>query len=97
MGGLTYEVASSLIDFNELIQNHSYKVVLFDKEYNDLDVNQSTTAIRNLIKSTGLDSHIVLVDDSVEKNGVLHDEHVDEIIKNAVDRNLLKSLFTKYV
>ena len=96
MDGLTYEVASSILDFEELIQNYSYKVVLFDKEYHGLDVTKSSSTIKALIDSSGLDSHIVLVDDSVEKNGSVHNELVDEIIKNAVDRDLLRSLFTKY-
>ncbi|QOY51622.1 hybrid sensor histidine kinase/response regulator [Candidatus Sulfurimonas baltica] len=96
MDGLTYEVASSAIDFQELIQNYSYKVVLFDKEYDGLDVAEVSSAVKGLIDSSGLDSHIVLIDDSVEKNGAVHDKHVDEIVKNAMDRELLKSLFIKY-
>ncbi|QOY55015.1 nitrate- and nitrite sensing domain-containing protein [Candidatus Sulfurimonas marisnigri] len=97
MDGLTYEVASSAIDFQELIQNYSYKVVLFDKEYDGLDVEEVSSAVKGLINSSGMDSHIVLIDDSVEKNGAVHDKHVDEIVKNAMDRELLKSLFVKYV
>ena len=96
MGGLTYEVASSLIDFQELIENSSYKVVLFDKEYSDLDIRDITSTIRNLSDTNNLESHIVLVDDSVEKNGSDYKEDVDEIIKNAVNKSLLKSLFTKH-
>ena len=96
MGGLTYEVASSLMDFQELIQNSSYKVVLFDKEYSDLDIAEISSTVRDLSKVNKLESHIVLVDDSVEKNGSDEKEYVDEVIKNAVNRELLKSLFAKY-
>ncbi|MCK4973832.1 MAG: nitrate- and nitrite sensing domain-containing protein [Sulfurimonas sp.] len=96
MEGLTYEVASSLIDFQELVQNHSYKVILFDKEYGDLDIAKISSTIKKLANTNKLTSHIVLVDDSVEKNASEHIEHVDEIIKNAVNKELLKSLFSKY-
>lgn len=96
MDGLTYEIASSLIDFQELINNYSYKVVLFDKEYSDLDVQEIASSIRKLSLSNGLESHVVLVDDSMQKNSSQHIEHVDEIIDNVVNRDLLKSLFTKY-
>ncbi|MDQ1244202.1 MAG: hypothetical protein QG565_542, partial [Campylobacterota bacterium] len=96
MGGLTYEIASSLIDFQELINNYSYKVVLFDKEYSDLDVQEIASSIRKQSLSNGLESHVVLVDDSIQKNSSQHVEHVDEIIDNVVNRDLLKSLFTKY-
>ena len=96
MGDLTYEIASSLIDFKELINNYSYKVVLFDKEYIDLDVAQIASSIRKSSDSNKLESHIVLIDDSMQKNTKEHIEHVDEIINNVVNRDLLKSLFTKY-
>jgi len=94
--GLTYEVASSLIDFQELIENYSYKVVLFDKEYSDLDVAQVSSCIKKLSTSNKLSSHIVLVDDSMQKDSFKHAEYVDEIIDNKVNKDLLKSLFTKY-
>jgi hypothetical protein len=96
MGGLTYEIASSLIDFQELINNYSYKVVLFDKEYSDLDVQEIASSIRKLSISNKLETHVVLVDDSIQKDASQHIEYVDEIIDNVVNRDLLKSLFTKY-
>lgn len=96
MDGLTYEIASSLIDFQELINNYSYKVVLFDKEYSDLDVAEIASSIRKLSASNKLETHIVLVDDSMQKDASSQKEHVDEIINNVVNRDLLKSLFTKY-
>ncbi len=57
--GLTYEVASSLVDFKELLDNYSYKVVLFDKEYSDLNIDEIASSIRKLSSSNSLDSHIV--------------------------------------
>lgn len=97
MEGLTYEVASSLVDFQELISNYSYKVVLFDKEYADLDVVAIATSIRKLSASNGLESYVVLVDDSMQKNSQTHSAEVDEIINNVVTRDVLKSLFAKHV
>lgn len=94
--GLTYEVVSSPIDFRELVENYSYKVVLFDKEYDDLDLANISSSIRNLSSSSGLDSHIVLIDDSIDKNATQQQEYVDEIINNVVNRELLQSLFNKY-
>jgi hypothetical protein len=94
--GLTYEVASSLIDFKELIDNYSYKVVLFDKEYSGLNVEGISSSIRKLSSSNGLDSHIVLIDDSIHKDAADQKEYVDEIINNVVNRESLQSLFNKY-
>ncbi|MDD5158075.1 ATP-binding protein [Sulfurimonas sp.] len=92
--GISCEAATSLAEFKELIKNNSYRVVLFDKEYNELDIADISSTIRNKNNIDGLKSHIVLVDDSMEKNGSDQKEYVDEIIKNAVDREVIKSLFT---
>jgi len=97
MDGLTYEVASSKTNFEELINSYSYKVVLFDKEYRDIDISYISSNIRKLSDSNGLDSHIVLIDDSMQKNTFEHIEYVDEIINNVVNKDLLKSIFTKYL
>jgi signal transduction histidine kinase/CheY-like chemotaxis protein len=96
IGNLSYEVASSLIDFKELIENYSYKVILFDKEYVDLDVEQISSIIKKQSASNGLSSHVVLVDDSIEKDATMHKEYVDEVINNVVNKELLQSLFIKY-
>ncbi len=94
--GITYEVASSPVDFEELINNYSYKVVLFDKEYNTLDVEKISSIIRKLSASGGLDSHIVLVGGLDEKEALRYKKYVDEVINNVINRDLLKSLFIKY-
>ena len=96
MGGLTYEVASSVVDFQELINNYSYKVVLLDKEYNDLDVTAIVGDIRKLSDTNKLNSYVVLVDDSMQKNSGQFAQVVDEIISNVVTRDVLKSLFEKH-
>lgn len=97
MDGLTYEVASSLSDFEKLIKTHSYKVVMFDKEYSDMDITQISSSIRQLSTANKLDSHVILIDDSMQKNASEHIEFVDEIIGNEVNRDLLKSIFVKYL
>lgn len=94
IGGISCETASSLEEFQELIKNNSYRVVLFDKEYNGLSVADISSAIRKKSSADKLESYIVLVDDSLEKNGSDYKEYVNEIIKNAVNKDLIKSLFT---
>ncbi|MCF6340879.1 MAG: ATP-binding protein [Sulfurimonas sp.] len=94
--GLTYETTSSLENFEELILNNSYKVILFDKEYNNINIEDITSTIKkqNIINNS--DSYIVLIDDSIKKDASKHLKYVDRIIKNAVNKELLKSLFTKH-
>lgn len=96
IGGLSCESATSLIDFKELIKNYSYKVILFDKEYSDLDVKEVSSIIKTQSSISGNETHIVLIDDSVEKDATMYLEYVDEVIPNLVNRDLIKSLLVKY-
>lgn len=94
IGDISCETASSLAELQELIKHNSYRVVLFDKEYNGLSVADISSSIREKNSADKLESYIVLVDDSLEKNGSDYKEYVDEIIKNTVNKDLIKSLFT---
>ena len=94
--GLTYEVTSSLENFEELILSNSYKVVLFDKEYDNINIENITSTIKKQDIINNSNSYIVLIDDSIKNDASKHLEHVDRIIKNAVNKELLKSLFTKH-
>ena len=93
--GLTYDVAPTLESFQELLETNSYHVVMFDKEYKNLDLEACTTSIRDISKRNNLDTKIILIDDTLEKNASAHEQHVDKIIKNEVNREILKSLFSK--
>jgi signal transduction histidine kinase/CheY-like chemotaxis protein len=95
--GITYEVASSPVNFKELIENYSYKIVLFDKEYDTLDIETISSVIKKRSASNGLDSIIVLIDESNQKETLTYKKYVDEVIKNVINRDLLKSLFIKYI
>jgi len=93
--GLTYEIASSIDNFHTSLKNNSYHIVMFDKEYADLNIQECTSFIRKISDENNLDTKIILIDDTLEKNTSAHEQHVDEIIKNSVNKELLKSLFAK--
>jgi signal transduction histidine kinase/CheY-like chemotaxis protein len=93
---LSYDTASSLADFKELIENNSYKIILFDGSYDNLDIAEISSAIKELSNKNSLKSHVVLIDDSIEKDDTNYLKYVDEIIKNTVNKSLLESIFAKY-
>ena len=70
--------------------------VLFDKEYDGINIEQITSAIKQYSTISNLNSYIVLIDDSIKKDASKHLKYVDKIIKNAVNKELLESLFTKH-
>jgi signal transduction histidine kinase/CheY-like chemotaxis protein len=93
--GITYDVAPTLEKFKELLATHPYNVVMFDKEYKGLDLENCTHTIREIAKKNNIYTKIVLIDDSLEKNASAQEKHVDMIIKNSVNIETLKSLFAK--
>jgi signal transduction histidine kinase/CheY-like chemotaxis protein len=93
--GITYDVAPTLEKFKELLATHPYNVVMFDKEYKGLDLENCTHTIREIAKKNNIYTKIVLIDDSLEKNASAQEKHADMIIKNSVNIETLKSLFAK--
>ena len=93
--GLTYDIATDIEEFKTLLKDYSYHVVMFDAEYKGLDLEKCTASIRDICSLNKLDTKIVLIDDTLEKNTTAHEQHVDKIIKNVVNKDELKSLFAK--
>lgn len=96
INGLTYEVASSVVDFLDLIANQSYAIVLFDKEYYE-DIEVISKIIREHDEKSKNKTAIVLMDDSLDKDASMHSNLVDEVLPNTINRDLIKSLFIKYL
>ena len=94
---LTYEIAPSFADFEELIKSHPYKIVLLDKEYGNSNISEISSNIKKSSTLKGVDSHVIVIDDSLQSSDLSQQEHIDEVISSVVNRDLLKSLFEKYI
>ena len=95
--GYTYDVAHSKAEIDEYISSSTYKVILFDKECEDLDLIDFSKTVKNLNNGTDLDTFLILISDpSVEENP---DDalYVHEIIKNVVNKDLLRLVFEKFI
>ena len=93
----SYDIVHSPIEFNQAIENSSYKVILFDKECDQLDLKKLKENIQTLQDTTNLDTKLILVHDPVMPQDNQAKDYVDEIIENIVDKTLLKRLFKKYI
>lgn len=95
--GYNYEVATSTEKLQELIQNETFKLLLFDKECNDLNLKEFSQSIKSANKARGLQTHLLLMTDTAmpeNKDDLLY---VDESIKNVVNKDLLRLLIEKYI
>ena len=94
--GYTYKDVHNVDDLHDEIKNNSYKVILFDKEFDNLDLTTLSSEIKNSNEKTGLDSSLVLISDSADRDP--NDElYVHEIISNIINKDLLRLLFEKFI
>lgn len=94
---LTYETAASLEEFEELIRKNSYKVIIFDKKYDNIDMDYICKNIREQNALRNTDSYLVLVDEDAKENTLDEKSCAHEIINNIINKELLRSIFEKNI
>ncbi len=95
--GYSYETASSSDELNRMINDNSYKLVLFDKEGEHLSLALFSSLIKEANEARKLESSLVLITDSSTDEQPDDAIYVDETIKNIVNKNLLATVFQKYI
>ena len=95
--GYTYETASSSDELNNMILEDSYKLILFDKECEHLSLSAFSTIVKEANEKRNLESSLVLTTDSSTLENLDDAMHVNETIKNVVNKDLLKIVFEKYI
>ena len=89
----TYEISTSKDDLEEKLKENNYKVVLFDKECHGIELENFTKFAAGLNKETKL---ILVSTNSEESNGD-DTKLVSEVINNSVNKEMLETLFKKYI
>ncbi|MDX1296180.1 MAG: ATP-binding protein, partial [Sulfurimonadaceae bacterium] len=91
--GYTYESVSSADELNEALTNGRYKLVLFDKELKGVSLEELN---RNALDSDPDTSLVMLVDPSKpDNNGDA--AYVHEIVRNVINKDLLRLVFEKFI
>ena len=95
--GYSYDVAHSNDEIQNFIQDSTYKVILFDKECEDLELASFSNKIKELNEKVGLTTKLILILDTSASEDAQDKKYVDEIIKNVVNRDLLRLVFEKFI
>ena len=89
--------SSVLVDgssaLEQTLETKKFKLVLFDKETKDLDVSH----MANVVKQTGIDTALVLMIDPAFEADESDANYVHEIIKNVINKDLLRLVFEKFI
>ncbi|MBV5320072.1 MAG: response regulator [Sulfuricurvum sp.] len=91
--GYTYKTATSAEELIEELREHNYKLALFDKKISSLNLKDLYDIIRASDSETSL---VMLIDPSApeEANDATY---VHEIIKNIINKDLLRLVFEKFI
>ncbi len=91
--GYTYDIAQNNDELVALAREKAYKVVVFDKELLGLDI----MSISSTINDKELDSSLVMMIDPSNKASAEDEKYVHEIIKNVVNKDLMRLVFEKFI
>ena len=95
--GFTYEITNNIDDLKQRIQDNAYKLVLFDKEYETLDLKSFTELVKSSNDKHHKTVHLVLITDPAMPDDPDDLVYVDEIIKNVINKDLLRLVIEKFI
>lgn len=91
--GYTYECVDSVAALLENIASKRYKVALFDKTLKELDLKE----LYDTIRAKNSDISLVMLIDPNTKEDENDAMYVHEMIKNIVNKDLLRLVFEKFI
>ncbi|MBD3798821.1 ATP-binding protein [Sulfuricurvum sp.] len=91
--GYTYQSVNNADDLNNALQHKRYKLALFDKTLDGLNIKN----IYDTIRSEDSDTWLVMLIDPNSKQDDEDAIYVHEIIKNVVNKDLLRLVFEKFI
>ncbi|WP_345993409.1 ATP-binding protein [Sulfurimonas sp. HSL-1716] len=89
----TYETAENVEEMKEKLKENRYKLALFDKELRGLDLKNLTEEMKKMDSEV----YFVMMIDPSSKEEESDALFVHEIIKNIVNKDLLRLVFEKFV
>lgn len=95
--GYSYENVSAAKELENAIKNNSYKLVMYDKELHGVSPKLVKDDIKISNEITNNETKIILINDPSMLDTDEDREFVDDVIKNVVHKDNLKSIFEKYI
>lgn len=95
--GYSFQVADTTEELTELVKAGTYKVVLFDKECKDLNLEELSGLVRETSEKNSLESSMILITETSMSEDSNDAQYVDETIKNLVNKDLLRLAVEKFI
>ncbi len=91
--GYTYKTVTTIDQFKDELQNRNYKLALFDKSLNELNLKDLYDIIRTNENEISL---VMMIDPNASEESE-DAMYVHEIIRNVVNKDLLRLVFEKFI
>ncbi len=91
--GYSYESVRNITEFTSRLQEKRFQVALFDKELSDVNL----VDLSNTLKQHNSDTALLMLTDStttLEEDDALY---VHEVIQNVINKEVLRTVFEKYI
>ncbi|QFR49881.1 response regulator [Sulfurimonas lithotrophica] len=95
--GYSYSYVNSMEDLKDAIRKDSYKLIMYDKELKDVAPKVIQDEIKVSNNKTGLNTKVVLINDPSILENDSDREYVDDVIKNVINKDLLRLIFEKFI
>ena len=95
--GYTYEVIDNIDELQKKIEEGSYKLILFDKEAETLDLKDFAQSVKEKSQKNNLSTYLVLIVDPATSVSEEDSKYVDETIKNIINKDLLRLVIEKFI
>lgn len=95
--GYSYEIVNSSSKLESLAATNSYRVILFDKELEDLNLKKLSEDAKIASEDRNLATYLVLISDSIQSDDLDDAIYVDETIKNVITKDLLRLILEKFI
>jgi signal transduction histidine kinase/CheY-like chemotaxis protein len=95
--GYSFHVADTTEELSTMVKAGTYKVVLFDKECKDLNLEEFSKLVKETSESRNLTSSMILITETSLPDDSNDLEYVNEAIKNVVNKDLLRLVVEKFI
>jgi len=90
----SYDIANTTTELENMVSNNNYKVVLFDKELQDLNIEAFSKLVKSASQESNLPTHLILMNNNDNSEDIAY---VHETIRNIVNKDLLRLVVEKFI
>ncbi|WP_297482167.1 ATP-binding protein [Sulfurimonas sp.] len=93
--GYSYDVANTTAELESMIADNNYRVILFDKELQNLNIEAFSKLVKSASQKSNLPTYLVLMNN--DDNSGEDIAYVHESIRNIVNKDLLRLVIEKFI